>query len=69
MITKKTPLSYWRWSFHASTSEVPSSTIKAAGVSLTNKDEQLSAKLLDDKDNQGRTWVCISNEPQLVNQE
>ena len=25
--------------------------------------------LLDDKDKQGGTWVCISNEPQLVNQE
>ena len=24
---------------------------------------------LDDKDKQGGTWVCISNEPQLVNQE
>jgi hypothetical protein len=39
-----------------------------AGVSLTNKEEQLSAMPLEDKDNQGETWVCISNEPQLVNQ-
>jgi hypothetical protein len=40
-----------------------------AGVSLTNKEEQLFAMLLEDKDNQGGTWVCISNDPQLINQE
>ena len=28
---KMTSLSHWRWSFHASTNEVPSSTIKTAG--------------------------------------
>jgi hypothetical protein len=28
---------------------------KTAGVSLTNKEEQLSAMLLEDKDNQGGT--------------
>jgi hypothetical protein len=39
-----------------------------AGVSLINKEEQLSAMPLEDKDNQGGTWVCISNEPQLINQ-
>jgi len=36
-----------------------------AGISLTNKEEQLSATPLDD---QGGTRLCISNEPQLVNQ-
>ena len=40
-----------------------------AGVSLTNKEEELSATPLEDKDNQGETWVYISNGPQLVNQE
>jgi hypothetical protein len=29
--------------------------IKVAGVSLTNKEEQLSAMPLEDKDNQGET--------------
>ena len=61
-----TCLSHWRWSFHTSTNEVPSLTIKTASISPTNKEEQLSATPLD---NQGGTWVCISNEPQLVNQE
>ena len=62
------PRSHWRWSFHANSKEVPSLTIKTADISLTNKEEQLSTMLLEDKDNQGGTWVCISNEPQLVNQ-
>ena len=66
---KKTSLSHQRWSFHANSNEVPSSTIKMAGVSLTNKEEELSAMPLEDKDNQGGTWVYISNGPQLVNQE
>jgi len=66
---KKSSLSHWRWSLHASTNEDPSLTIKMVGVMLINKEEQLSAALLEDKDNQGGTWVCISNEPQLVNQE
>jgi len=35
------------------------------GISLTNKEEELSATPLD---NQGGTRVCIYNEPQLVNQ-
>jgi hypothetical protein len=48
-------LSHWRLSFHASTNEVPSLIIKMAGVSLTNKEEQLFAMLLEDKDNQGGT--------------
>ena len=64
---KMTSLSHWRWSFYESTNEVPSSTIKIASVSL--KKEQFSAILLVDKDNQGGNWVCISNKPQLVNQE
>ena len=62
---KKSSLSHWRWSLHASTNEVPSLIIKTAGVLLTNKEEQLSATPLDDH---GGTRVCISNEPQLVNQ-
>ena len=66
---KKISLSHRRWSFHANSNEVPSSTIKMAGVSLTNKEEELSAMPLEDKDNQGGTWVCISNGPQLINQE
>ena len=66
---KKTSLSHRRWSFHANSNEVPSLTIKMVGVSLTNKEEELSAMPLEDKDNQGGTWVCISNGPQLVNQE
>ena len=69
MVTQKTPISHWRWSLYASTNEVLSSTINMAGVSLTNKEEELSAKPLEDKDNQGRTWVYISNGLQLVNQE
>ena len=64
----KTSLSHRRWSFHANSNEIPSLTIKMAGVSLTNK-EELSATPLEDKDNQGGTWVYISNGPQLVNQE
>ena len=63
---KKSSLSHWRWNFHISINEVPSLTIKMAGVLLINKEEQLSAMPLD---NHGVTWVCISNEPQLVNQE
>jgi hypothetical protein len=35
--------------------EVPSLIIKTAGVSLTNKEEQLSAMPLEDKDNRGGT--------------
>jgi ABC-type transporter MlaC component len=57
--------SRWRWGFYASTNEVLSLTIKTAGISLINKEAQLFATLLD---NQGGTWVCISNEPQLINQ-
>jgi hypothetical protein len=38
-------------------------------ASLTNKEEQLSSMLLEDKNNQGGTRVCIFNGPQLVNQE
>jgi hypothetical protein len=37
-------------------------------VSLTNKEEQLSTMLIEDKNNRG-TRVCIFNGPQLVNQE
>ena len=66
---KKTSLSHRRWSLHANSNEVPSSTIKMVGVSLTIKEEELSATPLEDKDNQGGTWVCISNGPQLVNEE
>jgi len=40
---------------HASTNEVSSLTIKAVGVTLTNREEQLPATLLEDKDNQGGT--------------
>jgi hypothetical protein len=43
-------------------------TIKTAGVSLSNKEEQLFATPLEDKDNQGGTRVCISNEHQIVDQ-
>ena len=57
---KKTSLSHWRWSFHANTNEVPSLTIKMAGISLTNKEEQLSAMPLD---NQGGTWVASPMNP------
>jgi hypothetical protein len=49
--------------------EDPSLTIKALATSLTNKEEQLSAMLLEDKTNQGGTRVCIFNGPQLVNQK
>jgi hypothetical protein len=35
------------------TKKVPSLTIKMAGVSLINKEEQLSAMPLEDKYNQG----------------
>ena len=66
---KKTSLSHQRWSFHANSNEVPSLTMKMTGVSLTNKEEELSAMPLEDKDNQGTTWVCISNGPQVINQE
>jgi alpha-D-ribose 1-methylphosphonate 5-triphosphate synthase subunit PhnL len=38
-------------------------------ASLTNKEEQLSTMLLEDKNNQGENMVCIFNGPQLVNQE
>ena len=62
------PRSHWRWSFHANSKEVPSLTIKTVGISLTKKQEQLFAMPLEDKDNQGGIWVCISNEPQLINQ-
>jgi len=55
MVTQKTSLGHWRWSFHANTNEVHSLIFKTAGVSLTNKEEQLSAMPLD---NQGRTWVA-----------
>jgi hypothetical protein len=68
MNTRKSPLSHWRWSFYTSINEVPSLIIKTASISLTNKEEQLSTMLLEDKDNQGGTWVYISNEPQLINQ-
>jgi hypothetical protein len=43
-------------------------TIKAPAASLTNK-EQLSAMLLEDKNNQGGIRVLIFNGLQLVNQE
>ena len=68
MNTQKTPLSHRRWSFLANSNEVPSLIIKTAGVSLTNK-EELSTTPSEDKDNQGETWVYISNGPQLINQE
>ena len=63
MVTQKTPLSHWRWSFHANTNEVPSLIIKIAGVSLTNKEEELSTMPLEDKDNQGGTWVASPMNP------
>ena len=62
---KMTSLSHWRWSFHASINEVPSSTIKMA----SSKEEQFSTTPLEEKDHQGRTRVCISNEHQFINQE
>jgi hypothetical protein len=65
---KMMSLSHWRRNYHANTNEVPSMTSKTAGVSLTNK-EQLYTTLLEDKDNQGGTQVCISNEHQFVDQE
>jgi hypothetical protein len=49
--------------------EDPSLTIKTPAASLTNKEEQLSAMSLEDKNNQGGTRVCVFNGPQLVNQE
>jgi len=64
-----TSLSHWRWNFHASINEVPSLTIKTVGTLLSKIEEQLSAILLEDKDNQGGTRVCISNEHQFVNRE
>jgi hypothetical protein len=59
-------LSHWRWSLHTNIKETPSLIIKIDGISLT---EQLFAMLLEDKDHQGRTQVCISNEHQFVNQD
>jgi hypothetical protein len=44
-------------------------TLKAPATSLINKEEQLSAMPLENKNNQGRTRACIFNGPQLVNQE
>jgi hypothetical protein len=44
-------------------------TIKAPPTSLTNKEEQLSAMPLEDKNNQGGTRGCIFNGPQPINQE
>jgi hypothetical protein len=38
---------------------------KAAGVSLTNKEEQLSAMLLEDKDNQGGLELASPMNPNL----
>jgi hypothetical protein len=38
---------------------------KAAGVSLTNKEEQLSAMLLEDKDNQGGLEFASAMNPNL----
>jgi len=49
--------------------EVPSLTIKTAGVLLSNGEEQLSATPIEDKDSQGGTQDCSSNEHQLVNQD
>jgi hypothetical protein len=40
-----------------------------AGVSLSNREEQLFAVPLEGKDIQGVTRVCISNEHQFINQE
>jgi hypothetical protein len=54
---------------NACSNEDPSLTIKASAVSLTNKEEQLFAMPLEDKNNQGGTRVCIFNGPQLINQE
>ena len=42
---------------------------KTAVISLTNKEEQLSAMPLEDEDNQGGICVHVPKEPQLVNQE
>ena len=42
---------------------------KTAGVSLTNQEEQLFVTPLEDKDNQGGTWVSSPKELQLINQE
>ena len=55
--------------FHANTNEVPSLIIKTAGISLSNREEQLSAMPLEDKDKQGGNWVRSPKELQLVNQE
>ena len=55
VVTQKTPLSHWRWSFHANTNEVHSLIFKTTGVLLTNKEEQLSTTPLD---NQGSVWVA-----------
>jgi hypothetical protein len=49
--------------------EDPSLTIKMATALLINKEKQLSAMPLEDKNNQGGTRVCIFNGPQLINQE
>jgi hypothetical protein len=53
MITQKTPLVIGDEAL----------TIKTADISLTNKEEPLSAMPLEDKDNQGGTYVCFSNGP------
>ena len=42
---------------------------ETAGVLLSKIEEQLFTILLEDKDNQRGTRVCISNEHQLVNQK
>ena len=64
----KTSLSHWRWSFHVSTNEDLSLIIKTAGISLTSKEEQLSATSLDD---QGGTWVAspMNPNPSTKNQQ
>jgi hypothetical protein len=51
---------------HANIDEAPSFIIKTDGVSLT---KQLFTMPLEDKDNQGRTRVYISNEHQFINQD
>jgi hypothetical protein len=44
-------------------------TLKAPAALLTNKEEQLFAMSLKDKNNQGGTRVYIFNGLQLINQE
>ena len=69
MVARWHPYSLENEAFTQVPMKVPPSTIKTAGVSLINREEQLSTMPLEDKDNQGGTWVCSSNEHQLVNQQ